>query len=60
MLAGYKTLIFGLVTIIAPHALDYLAGIDWTTLGLSKSAAGVIGAAIIGLRFWTKGPVFGK
>ena len=35
---------------LAPEALNYLAGIDWQALGLSPAAAGVIGAAIIGLR----------
>lgn len=60
MLSGYKTVIFGLLTALAPHILQYAAGIDWTTLGLSKSAAAVIGAGIIGLRAWTTGPIFNK
>lgn len=47
---GFKTLAFGLVTAIAPAALVYLGGIDWTHIGISPSVAGVIGAIIIGLR----------
>jgi hypothetical protein len=47
---GYKTVVFGLVLAIAPAALTYLAGVDWTSLGISPSAAAAIGLAIIGLR----------
>lgn len=47
---GYKTVAFGLIVAIAPVALTYLGGIDWTSLGISPGVAGVIGACIIGLR----------
>lgn len=50
MLKGYRTVIFGLAVATIPPALTYVAGIDWTSLGISPSVAAVIGAAIVGLR----------
>lgn len=47
---GYKTIAFGLVLAVAPAALTYLGGVDWTSLGISPQAAAAIGLAIIGLR----------
>jgi len=56
-LKGYKTLAFGAFVAVAPAALTYLGGIDWTTLGISPATAGMIGMAIMGLRFITNSPV---
>lgn len=50
---GWKTVAFGLFTALAPAAVTYLGGIDWTTIGISPAAAGVIGLVIIGLRAMT-------
>lgn len=47
---GWKTVSFGLLMIVAPSALTYLAGVDWASIGVSPAAGGVIGAVIIGLR----------
>jgi hypothetical protein len=57
MLTGFKTLIFGAAVAVAPSLLTYLGGVDWTTIGISPTAGGVIGAVIIGLRTMTSTPV---
>ncbi len=49
-LKGWKTVLFGLFVAIAPAAITYLGGVDWTALGISPTIAGAIGLAIIGLR----------
>lgn len=54
---GWKTVLFGLLTIIVPSALTYLGGVDWTSLGISPGVAGIIGATIIGLRAATSTPI---
>ena len=50
MLTGFRTVLVGLAVAIGPAALTYFGGVDWTSLGLSPTAGGVIGAVIIGLR----------
>ena len=58
MLTGYKTLIFGLWVAIAPAALTYLGGFDWTSFGgVSPAAGALIGAAIVTLRAITSTPI---
>jgi threonine aldolase len=47
---GWKTVGFGLLMVVAPAALTYLGGIDWTSIGVSPGVAAAIGAVIIGLR----------
>lgn len=47
---GFRTFIYGGLVAVVPALLTYLGGIDWTSLGISPSAAAVIGAGIIGLR----------
>lgn len=47
---GWKTVIFGAGVALAPAFLTYIAGIDWTTLGVHPATAAIIGAAIIALR----------
>ena len=53
MLKGFKTVIFGVVIAATPSTLEYLAHVDWTVLGLSPIAGGIIGAAVVGLRYYT-------
>jgi threonine aldolase len=57
---GWKTVVFGLVVAVAPAALNYVGGIDWTSLGLSPSAGAAIGAIIIGLRAITNTSIGSK
>jgi hypothetical protein len=60
MMKGWRTVLFGLVTAVAPTAVVYLGGIDWTKLGISPGVAGAIGVIIIGLRAITNSPMGGK
>lgn len=57
MLKGFKTVIFGAAVAVAPSLLTYLGGVDWTTIGLSPTTAGAIGAGIIALRAITSTPI---
>ena len=57
MLTGFRTLIFGLGVAIGPAALDYLVGVNWTSIGVSPLAGGILGAIVIGLRAVTKTPI---
>jgi hypothetical protein len=54
---GWRTMAFGAATAIVPALLTYAAGIDWTKLGINPMLAGILGAAIIGLRAVTSTPV---
>jgi hypothetical protein len=47
---GFKTVAFGVVIAIAPAAIAYLGGVDWTALGISPPVAALIGSAIVALR----------
>lgn len=47
---GWKTVIWGLLLAIAPVALTYLAGIDWTKFVSPNEAALIAGAVTIALR----------
>ncbi len=53
MLSGWKTVLFGLFVAIAPAALEYLKGIDWTQYVSPIYAPMVVGAITIILRFLT-------
>ena len=54
---GFRTLVAGGALAVAPAALQYLGGIDWT-LYLSPQIAPVIAAVIFAvLRLVTTGPV---
>ena len=57
MMKGWKTVAFGAVVAIAPAALTYLGGVNWTSLGISPDVAAVIGAMIVGLRAVTNTPI---
>ncbi len=57
MLTGYRTYIVGLALAIAPSALSYLGGIDWTKLGISTNIATLIsGVLMLGMRTITTTP----
>ncbi len=56
MLKGFRTIAFGAAVAVAPSLLTYLGGVDWTTVGVSPAAGGVIGALIIALRTITSTP----
>lgn len=60
MLKGWKTVLFGLLVAIAPPAVTYLGGVNWTSIGISPAVAGVIGAIIIGLRAVTNTAIGSK
>ena len=57
---GFKTVIFGSAVAIVPAALQYLMGIDWTTLVSPVWAPVVIGTLTVLLRLVTDSPVFRK
>jgi hypothetical protein len=47
---GFRTVAFGLFVAVAPAAVTYLGGVDWTTLGISPGVAAALGLAVVGLR----------
>lgn len=57
MLTGWKTVLFGLAVAVGPGALDYLGGVNWTSIGISPGVAGILGAVIVGLRAVTSTPI---
>lgn len=57
MIKGWKTITFGVLTAVIPAGLTYLAGVDWTSIGISPGLAAGIGAAIIALRAFTSTPI---
>lgn len=57
---GWKTFAFGLLVAVGPAALEYLAGVPWTSLGISPGVAGAIGAGIMALRVMTNTTIFSK
>lgn len=54
---GWKTVGFGVLMVVVPAALNYLGGVDWTSLGVSPTMGAIIGAIIIGLRAATNTPI---
>lgn len=56
MLKGYRTILLGLVMAIAPSALTYLAGVDWTALVGPNLAMFIVGAVTITMRMITTTP----
>ena len=57
MLTGWKTFIVGALVAVGPSALSYLAGVDWTKIGLTTNVATAItGILMIGLRAITTTP----
>ena len=58
MLVGFRTIIVGLLLTILPPVLTYLAGVDWTALGLSPNVAFMIsGVIMIAMRYFTSTPI---
>ena len=55
-LKGYRTYIVGLLMVVAPPALTYLVGLDWTKLVGPNAAVIVAGLLTIGLRSITTTP----
>lgn len=55
-LKGWRTVGVGLAVAIAPSALTYLAGVDWTHLVGANAATTIAGAIMIGMRFITTTP----
>ncbi len=53
MLSGYRTILFGLFVAVAPVALEYLKGIDWTQYVSPIYAPMVVGGITIALRMLT-------
>ena len=54
---GWKTLLVNALIVIIGAILPWAAGIDWTQYVDPKTAALIVGAVNIGLRFWTTTPV---
>jgi hypothetical protein len=59
-MAGFKTLIWNALLVVAGALLPYLSGIDWTQY-VSPTVAVIIVAVInVALRFFTTTPMFSK
>ena len=56
-LKGWRTIGIGLLIAVAPAALTYLGGIDWTKLVGANGAMIISGALMIGMRLVTDSPV---
>lgn len=56
MLKGYRTILVGLLVAIAPSALTYLAGIDWTEQVGPNVAMVIAGAITVAMRMITTTP----
>lgn len=50
MLKGWRTIIIGVGLAVAPVALQYLAGIDWTQYVSPEWAPTIAGAIMIAMR----------
>jgi hypothetical protein len=54
---GLRTLIVGLAIAVAPSALTYLGGLNWTAFGVSPAAGAFLGIVVMGMRTLTTTPV---
>lgn len=54
---GFRTIAIGAAIAVAPAALTYIGGIDWTSFGISPSMGAAIGVAVMALRSITNTPV---
>jgi hypothetical protein len=54
---GLRTLGVGLAIAVAPSAISYLGGVDWTQFGISPAAGAFIGLVVMGMRTITTTPV---
>ena len=59
LLKGFRTIIVGLGIAVAPSALSYLAGVDWSFLG-ANGAFAVSGVIMVLMRFVTTTKVASK
>jgi hypothetical protein len=50
---GFRTFALGLATALAPSALTYIAGYDWTQTVGPNAAMVIAGMVTIGARFFT-------
>lgn len=57
MLKGWKTIIVGVGLAVAPAALQYLAGIDWTQYVSPEWAPTIAAAIMIAMRLVSTTPV---
>lgn len=55
-LKGWRTIGVGLLIAIAPTALQYLGGIDWTKIVGPNAALLIAGAVTVGMRLITTTP----
>jgi hypothetical protein len=55
-----RTNIFGVALAVLPAVLVFAAGLDWTSFGISPTAAAMIGLMVVILREITTGPVGGR
>ncbi len=56
-LKGFRTVLMGLAIAVAPAALTYLAGVDWTSLVGPNAAMAIAGGITIAMRILTTTPV---
>ena len=56
-LKGWRTLLFGLILVIAPPTLNYLSIIKWDDYLSPTWATVITGAIVIVLRFITNTPI---
>lgn len=59
-LKGFRTIIVGAVVAVAPAALTYVGGVDWTSIGISPAMGALLGTAVMALRTMTNTPVATK
>ena len=57
LLKGYRTLLFGLLMVVVPPALNYLVGINWTSYVSPNEAFFISGILTMILRVVTTTPV---
>lgn len=57
---GYRTLLVGLLIVIGPPAMDYVAGIDWTQYVGPKWGPVIAGSVMLAMRLVTTTGVFKK
>ncbi len=55
-LKGWRTILTGLAIAVAPSAINYLGGVDWTKLVGPNVALLISGAVMVGLRLITNTP----
>lgn len=54
---GLRTVAVELTIAVAPSALTYIGGVDWTQLGVSPAAGAFIGVVVMGMRAITTTPI---